>query len=208
MPKHINLRTFPKYYFFVRLKKKCFLSPYTILVISSFSRYLWSKIIISMPFDSSNQLFCHASLVFLHISQICDTLNLSYGRWRRSRIGIKTPNFHHHSHPKALVSGPCFEKSLKVHYILFGKLRTFLSHCKLKATFKKCCYQYLDTFACSHPTTSIACLFQSLRIIMVHEYQPYPIINMINTPLPAWYYTIYIQDVPEKLDQYIFLLFK
>ena len=50
-------------------------SPYT---ISSFNKYRLPKFIIRLPFDFSNQLFCHESLVFLHMTHICDTLIFSY----------------------------------------------------------------------------------------------------------------------------------
>ena len=58
------LHTFaPNYTVLWRLKRN-FLFPHTPLVISSFNRYHWPKIIISMPFDSSNQLY-FVVLVFL-----------------------------------------------------------------------------------------------------------------------------------------------
>ena len=71
-PPKQHLRTFPKNYTVLcAIRKHMFPFPVHRLVISSFSRYLWSKIIISMPFDSSNQLFCHESLVFpAHITNL------------------------------------------------------------------------------------------------------------------------------------------
>ena len=103
------LHTFaPNYTVLWRLKRN-FLFPHTPLVISSFNRCHWPKIIISMPFDSSNQLY-FVVLVFLWAYETRWTF-LTYWRWP---VCIETPNCQHHSHPKhpyhpkALVFGDFF----------------------------------------------------------------------------------------------------
>ena len=116
------LHTFaPNYTVLWRLKRN-FLFPHTPLVISSFNRYHWPKIIISMPFDSSNQLY-FVVLVFLwaymrHVELFLHTGGDPYAL-RPPIVSItRTQNTHITQRP--FFSGMFFfvEKSLKDHYIL------------------------------------------------------------------------------------------
>ena len=90
---------------------------------------------------------------------------------------------------RPLFSGS-FGKSLKVHYIL-GKLRTFLTYCKLKSPFIEMLPPIFGQICMLSPKDPCCLLVPSLWILRVHEYQPYPIINLINI--------MYTQAVPKKL---------
>ena len=169
------LHTFaPNYTVLWRLKRN-FLFPHTPLVISSFNRYHWPKIIISMPFDSSNQLY-FVVLVFLwaymrHVELFLHTGGDPYAL-RPPIVSItRTQNTHITQRP--LFSGIFF----------CGEITQRPLHFK-------------DTHVATHRTiwTNLHAYTQiplflpvpSLRILGVCECQSHPIINMINTPLPAY----------------------
>ena len=176
------LHTFaPNYTVLWRLKRN-FLFPHTPLVISSFNRYHWPKIIISMPFDSSNQLY-FVVLVFLwaYIYETRWTF-LTYWRWP---VCIETPNCQHHSHPKH----PYHPKAL-----VFGDFFLWRNHSKTTTFWGNrehfSLIEIKDTHVATHRTiwTNLHAYTQiplflpvpSLRILGVCECQPHPIINMMD----------------------------
>ena len=178
------LHTFaPNYTVLWRLKRN-FLFPHTPLVISSFNRYHWPKIIISMPFDSSNQLY-FVVLVFLwaymrhvELSYILEVTRMHGDPQLSASLAPKTP-----ISPK----GPCFRGCF-----CFGrnhsKTTTFwgnrehFSLIEIKDTHFRNVATHRTIWTNLHAYTQIPLFLPvpSLRILGVCECQPHPIINMMD----------------------------
>ena len=147
------LHTFaPNYTVLWRLKRN-FLFPHTPLVISSFNRYHWPKIIISMPFDSSNQLY-FVVLVFLwaymrHVELFLHTGGDPYALRPLIASIIRTQNTHITQRP--LFSGIFFLWRNHSKTTTFWGNREHFSLIEIKDTH----FRNVDKFACLHPNTPI-----------------------------------------------------